>query len=57
MLMSLIVLLIPWIAFHVLRRKYEAGGSGGHGTTQATTWRPSSNRGWHKVFYPLMAPL
>ncbi len=59
MLMSMVVAftITPWMAFHVLRRKYEAGGSGGHGHHADDDLEAVKQSRLYKIFYPLMAPL
>ncbi|MHB1037125.1 MAG: efflux RND transporter permease subunit [Pirellulales bacterium] len=62
MFMSMVVAftITPWLAYHVLGRKYRAGGAAGHGghdehdphDLDAVKQSPL-----YKVFYPLMAPL
>ena len=57
MLMSMVVAftITPWLAFHVLKRKYAAGGDG-HGESHDDLEAVKQSR-LYKVFYPLMAPL
>jgi multidrug efflux pump subunit AcrB len=59
MLMSMVVAftITPWLAYHALRRKYEAGGTGGHGEHDPHDLDAIKQSSLYKVFYPLMAPL
>jgi multidrug efflux pump subunit AcrB len=60
MLMSMVVAftITPWLAYHVLRRKYSTGGAGEsanqHEERDLDALKQSR---LYKVFYPLMAPL
>lgn len=58
MLMSMLVAftITPWLAYHVLRRKYATGGGDDteHELPDLETLKQSR---LYKVFYPLMAPL
>ncbi len=62
MLMSMVVAftITPWLAYHVLRRKYSAGGSSApeeHGHHDPHDLDAVKQSRLYKVFYPLMAPL
>ncbi len=59
MLMSMVVAftITPWLAYHVLRRKYSAGGTGGHEHHDPHDLDAVKQSRLYKVFYPLMAPL
>ncbi|NLY02019.1 MAG: efflux RND transporter permease subunit [Rhodopirellula sp.] len=58
MVMSMLVAftITPWLAYHVLRRKYTSGDASheGHDPDDLETIKQSR---LYKVFYPLMAPL
>jgi multidrug efflux pump subunit AcrB len=58
MLMSMVVAftITPWMAYHILRRKYAAGGGGDHAEHEQDLETLKQSR-LYKVFYPLMAPL
>jgi multidrug efflux pump subunit AcrB len=59
MFMSMLVAftITPWMAYHVLRRKYSAGGTGGHDHADPDDLEALKQSRLYKVFYPLMAPL
>jgi multidrug efflux pump subunit AcrB len=59
MLMSMLVAftITPWLAYHVLRRKYSAGGTGSHAEHDPHDLDAVKQSRLYKVFYPLMAPL
>ena len=59
MFMSMVVAftITPWMAYHVLRRKYSAGGAGGHEHTDPDDLDTLKQSRLYKAFYPLMAPL
>ncbi len=59
MLMSMVVAftITPWLAFHVLKRKYSAGGGEGHADHDPHDLDAIKQSRLYKVFYPLMAPL
>ncbi len=59
MLMSMIVAftITPWLAYHVLHRKYRAGATGGHADHDPDDLDAVKQSRLYKVFYPLMAPL
>ena len=58
MLMSMLVAftITPWMAYHVLRRKYAAGGTG-HAEHDPHDLDAIKQSPLYKLFYPLMAPL
>lgn len=58
MLMSMLVAftITPWLAYHVLRRKYSAGGDA-HDEHDPHDLDAVKQSRLYKVFYPLMAPL
>jgi multidrug efflux pump subunit AcrB len=59
MLMSMVVAftITPWLAYHVLRRKYAAGGGAGQAEHELHDMEAVKRTRLYKVFYPLMAPL
>ncbi len=59
MLMSMVVAftITPWLAYHVLKRKYSAGGAVGHTDHDPHDLDAVKQSRLYKVFYPLMAPL
>ena len=59
MFMSMLVAftITPWMAHKVLRRKYSAGGMGGHERDDPHDLDAVKQSRVYKVFYPLMAPL
>jgi multidrug efflux pump subunit AcrB len=59
MLMSMLVAftITPWLAYHVLRRKYSADGTGSHAEHDPHDLEAVKQSRLYKVFYPLMAPL
>jgi multidrug efflux pump subunit AcrB len=59
MLMSMLVAftITPWLAYHVLKRKYGAGGTGSHANHDPQDLDAVKQSRLYKVFYPLMAPL
>jgi multidrug efflux pump subunit AcrB len=59
MLMSMVVAftITPWLAFHVLKRKYSAGGTGAHADHDIHDMNAIKQSRLYKIFYPLMAPL
>ena len=59
MLMSMVVAftITPWLAYHVLKRKYSAGGAGGHADHDPHDLDAVKQSRLYKMFYPLMAPL
>lgn len=59
MLMSMVVAftITPWLAYHVLKRKYEAGGVGGSHHEDPHDLEAVKQSTLYKIFYPLMAPL
>ena len=60
MLMSMLVAftITPWLAYHVLRRKYSVGGTETHADQHDPHDLDAVKRSrLYKVFYPLMAPL
>ena len=59
MLMSMVVAftITPWLAYHVLKRKYSAGGAVGHKDHDPHDMDAVKQSRLYKVFYPLMAPL
>ncbi|MGD0463097.1 MAG: efflux RND transporter permease subunit [Tepidisphaeraceae bacterium] len=59
MLMSMVVAftITPWLSFHVLKRKFAAGGPvGGHAEDPHNLEAVKQSR-LYRLFYPLMAPL
>ena len=60
MLMSMLVAftITPWLAYHVLRRKYSVGGTETHADQHDPHDLDAVKQSrLYKVFYPLMAPL
>jgi multidrug efflux pump subunit AcrB len=59
MMMSMLVAftITPWLAYHLLRRKYAAGGTGGHAEHDPHDLDAVKQSPLYKLFYPLMAPL
>lgn len=59
MLMSMAVAftITPWLAYHVLKRKYGDGGDGTHAEHDPHDMEAVKQTRLYKVFYPLMAPL
>ena len=59
MLMSMVVAftITPWLAYHVLRRKYSSGEAAGHGDHNLDDMEAVKQSRLYKIFYPLMAPL
>jgi multidrug efflux pump subunit AcrB len=59
MLMSMVVAftITPWMAYHVLRRKYSAGSAVGQADHDPHDLETIKQSRLYKVFYPLMAPL
>lgn len=59
MIMSMVVAftITPWLAYHVLKRKYSDGGDGGHQEHDPHDLDAVKRSRLYKVFYPLMAPL
>lgn len=59
MLMSMVVAftITPWLAYHVLRRKYSSGDVAGHGEHDVDDMEAIKQTRLYKIFYPLMAPL
>jgi len=59
MLMSMLVAftITPWLAYHVLKRKYQSGGDGGHADHDPHDLDAIKQSPLYKFFYPLMAPL
>ena len=57
--MSMVVAftITPWLAYHVLRRKYGAGGAAAHAGHDPHNLDAVKQSRLYKVFYPLMAPL
>ena len=47
----------PWLAYHVLKRKYSVGGAGTHEHHDPHDLDAVKQSRLYKVFYPLMAPL
>ncbi len=58
MIMSMVVAftITPWLAYHMLKRKYSGGHGGGHGHEVDDLEAVKRSR-LYRVFYPLMAPL
>jgi multidrug efflux pump subunit AcrB len=59
MLMSMLVAftITPWLAYHMLRRKYTTGGAVQHDEHDPHDLDAVKQSRLYKVFYPLMAPL
>ncbi|MCU0982455.1 MAG: efflux RND transporter permease subunit, partial [Pirellulaceae bacterium] len=59
MIMSMVVAftITPWMAYHVLRRKYASGDAGGHADHDMDDLEAVKQSLLYKFFYPLMAPL
>jgi multidrug efflux pump subunit AcrB len=59
MLMSMLVAftITPWMAYHVLRRKYSSGDAGAHAEHAEPDLETLKQSRLYKVFYPMMAPL
>jgi len=59
MLMSMVVAftITPWLAYHVLKRKYRDGGDGSHAEHDPHDIETVKQSRLYKLFYPLMAPL
>jgi multidrug efflux pump subunit AcrB len=59
MLMSMLVAftISPWLAYHMLRRKYAHGAPDDEGHHDAHDLEAVKQSRLYKVFYPLMAPL
>jgi multidrug efflux pump subunit AcrB len=59
MFMSMVVAftITPWLAYHVLRRKYSTGGAEAHAEHDPHDLDAVRRSRLYKVFYPLMAPL
>lgn len=59
MLMSMLVAftITPWLAYHLLKRKYAYGGGDVAGHRVADDLEAVKQSRLYKVFYPLMAPL
>ncbi len=59
MLMSMVVAftITPWLAYHVLQRKYARGGTGTHAEHDPHDLDAVRQSRLYKLFYPLMAPL
>jgi multidrug efflux pump subunit AcrB len=59
MLMSMVVAftITPWLAYHVLKRKYAHGGTGAHAEHDPHDLDAVKQSRLYKLFYPLMAPL
>ena len=59
MLMSMVVAftITPWLAFHVLKRKYSTGGAASHADHDPHDLDAVKRSRLYRVFYPLMAPL
>jgi len=59
MVMSMVVAftITPWMAYHVLRRKYGGGGTAVHDHHDPHDLDAVKQSWLYKVFYPLMAPL
>jgi len=59
MLMSMVVAftITPWMAYHVLKRKYGSGAAAGHADHGLNDLEAVKQSRLYKVFYPLMAPL
>jgi multidrug efflux pump subunit AcrB len=59
MLMSMLVAftITPWLAYHVLRRKYSHGDEGHHAEHDPHDLDAIKQSPLYKIFYPFMAPL
>jgi multidrug efflux pump subunit AcrB len=59
MLMSMVVAftITPWMAYHMLKHKYSAGGTGANEHHDPHDLEAVKKSRLYKVFYPLMAPL
>ncbi|MGD0517225.1 MAG: efflux RND transporter permease subunit [Thermoguttaceae bacterium] len=59
MIMSMAVAftITPWMAYHMLRRKYKAGGPADHAHHDPHDMDAVKQSKLYKIFYPLMAPL
>jgi multidrug efflux pump subunit AcrB len=59
MLMSMVVAftITPWLAYHVLKRKYSQGGAGSHADHDPHDLNAVKQSRLYKLFYPLMEPL
>ena len=59
MLMSMLVAftITPWLAYHVLRRKYSGGSAASHDAHDPHDLDAVKESRLYKFFYPLMAPL
>ena len=59
MLVSMVVAftITPWMAYHVLRRKYSLGGTGTHEHHDPHDLDAVKQSRLYRLFYPLMAPL
>jgi multidrug efflux pump subunit AcrB len=59
MLMSMLVAftITPWMAYHVLRRKYAGGAADAHAGHDVDDLEAVKQSRLYKFFYPLMAPL
>jgi multidrug efflux pump subunit AcrB len=59
MLMSMLVAftITPWMAYHVLRRKYSAGGVKAHAGHDPHDLDAIKQSRLYRIFYPMMAPL
>jgi multidrug efflux pump subunit AcrB len=59
MLMSMLVAftITPWMAYHMLRRKYNKGGTGANEQHDPHDLDAVKHSRIYKAFYPLMAPL
>lgn len=59
MLMSMLVAftITPWLAYHVLRKKYSDGGEAVHAEHDPHDLDAVKQSRLYKIFYPLMAPL
>ncbi len=59
MLMSMVVAftITPWMAYHVLRRKYATGDAGDHAAHEPEDLETLKQSLLYRFFYPLMAPL
>ncbi|HYW79689.1 MAG TPA: efflux RND transporter permease subunit [Thermoguttaceae bacterium] len=59
MMMSMLVAftITPWMAYHVLRRKYSKGGVAAHDEHDPHDLDAVKQSPLYKIFYPIMAPL